>query len=66
MTAEVEIKLVRVGNTSIDSGACWNVTALPDLLFLISAEESSVVALLHSDECDTGLVPCLQGHAGFT
>ena len=32
MAAQVEIKLRGVSNASIDSRACWNVAALPNLL----------------------------------
>lgn len=31
MAAQVEVKLGRVCDSAVDSGACWNVSTLPNL-----------------------------------
>ena len=56
MWAQVKIKFGWVGNASIDSCASRYVARFARLLFLVSAKESRVVALLHNDKRDTRFV----------
>jgi len=57
---QVEVELGRMCDASIDRGASRNVARLADLLFLVGAEESGVVALLYHDEGDARFVLALQ------
>lgn len=64
--AEVEVEFGRMGDASIDCCAGRDVARLSRLLFLVGAEKPRVVALLDSDERNTGFVICLQLDACFT
>lgn len=56
VTAQVEVKLGRVGDLRVHGCACWNVSTFPNPLVLVSAEEPCVVSLLYHDESDPRLV----------
>ena len=58
--AEIEVELCRMRDPNIHCGPGGNVPALPALLLLVRAEEPRVVALLHHDEGDAGLVVSLK------
>lgn len=66
MTAQVEIKLGGMSDSHINRGACRYVSALAALLFLVGAEQSRVMPLLHNNERDTRFVVRLQFNASLT
>ena len=66
VTAQVEVELGRVGDPHVHGGARGDVEGLPDLVLLVHGEETGVVAFLHGDEGDSGLVAALQHHAGLS
>lgn len=66
MTAQIEVKLGRMSDANVYSRASRYVTALADLVLLVSTEEARVVALLYNNECDTWLVSHLQFHTSLT
>lgn len=59
MTTQVEVKLSWVGDFRVHGCACWNVSAFPNPLVLVGAEEPCVVSLLDHDERDAWLVVLL-------
>ena len=58
--AEVEVELCRVGDADVHGSAGGDVPALAALLLLVGAEQPGVVALLHHNERDAGLVVSLE------
>ena len=66
VTAQVEVELGRVSDAHVYGGSGGDVAALADLILLVGAEQSSVVALLHHDEGDSGLITHLQLHTRFS
>ena len=60
MGAEIEVELRGVSDADVHGGPGGDVPALAALLLLVRAEEAGVVALLHHDERDAGLVVGLQ------
>ena len=58
--AQVEVELRGVSDAHVHRGPGGDVAALAALLLLVRAEEAGVVALLHHDERDAGLVVCLE------
>ena len=60
MGAEIEVKLCRVSDPDVHCRPGGDVPALAALLLLVGAEQPGVVTLLHHDECDAGLVVCLE------
>ena len=63
--AQIEVELCGVGNADIDCRSCRDVARLPRLFFLISTEQTGVVALLNDNEGDPRLVVWLQPDAGL-
>lgn len=53
-------------NANVNRGSGRDVAALAHLVFLVSAEETCVVAFLHDDERDTRLVIHLKLEACLT
>ena len=66
VTAQVEVELCRMSDAHVDGGSGGDVTALADLILLVGAEQSRVVALLYDDECDSRLISYLQLHTRFS
>ena len=66
VTAQVEVKLGWVSDAHVYGGSGGDVATLADLILLVGAEQSGVVALLHHDEGDSGLITHLQLHARFS
>ena len=60
MGSEIEVELRGVSDAHVHRGPGGDVPALAALLLLVRAEEAGVVALLHHDERDAGLVVCLE------
>ena len=58
--AQVKVELGGVCDADVDGGAGRDVARLARLLLLVGAEQAGVVALLHHDERDAGLVVCLE------
>lgn len=66
MTAQVEVKLNRVGDLHVYGCDFWNVPTLSNLLILVCAEEACVVLLLHHNERDPWLIVLFQLYAGLS
>ena len=66
MTAQVEVKLCRVSDSHVHSGAWRDVSTFSNLVFFVCTEEPGVVALLNHDERDAGLEVHLKFEASFT
>lgn len=56
MAAKVKIKFSRMTNSHVNGGSGRNISTFPTPVFLVPAEESGVMTLLHDNESDTRLV----------
>lgn len=66
MAAQIEIELGGMCDTNVNCGAGWYIARFTTLLFLVSAEEPSMMPLLNNNKCDAWLITSLQFDASLT
>ena len=65
MAAQIKIKLIGMGDSSIHSGAWWDILLFPRSISYVFTKQPRVVSLLNHNECDLWVILFIKHFAGL-